>query len=113
KSQAQQVPEEIKPVIEYVLLKLQERIGNTSNSNDSEEIIKVNLVEKKPSKELTAQQLAEATEFLASFEDKSLGELIQVEGALHMAAMRVEGDDKAVLDYILAKLTILIAELEN
>ena len=30
-----------------------------------------------------------------------------------MAAMRVEGDDKAVLDYILAKLTILIAELEN
>ena len=113
KSQAQQVPEEIKPVIEYVLLKLQERIGNTSNSNDSEEIIKVNLVEKKPSKELTAQQLAEATEFLASFEDKSLGELIQVEGALHMAAMRVEGDDKAVLDYILAKLTVLIAELEN
>lgn len=120
RSQAQQVPPEFKPVIEYLLLKLQERIdGETikENSNSEQVVIKEdageNFVEQKEPAKLNAQQLAEATQFLASFENKPLGELIQVEGALQMAAMRVEGDEKAVLDYILAKLNVLIAEFEN
>ncbi|MDG1137098.1 MAG: hypothetical protein P8N28_02460, partial [Phycisphaerales bacterium] len=102
------------------LLKLQERIGGETikeNSNSEQVVIKEdtreNFVEQKEPAKLNAQQLAEATQFLASFENKPLGELIQVEGALQMAAMRVEGDEKAVLDYILAKLNVLIAEFEN
>ena len=78
-----------------------------------EETVEENFVETNQNLELNAQQLAEATEFLASFQDKSLGELMQVEAALTMAATRVEGSDKVVLEYILARLTVLIAELEN
>ena len=120
RSQAQQVPPEFRPVIEYLLLKLQERIdGETIKENNNSEQVVIeegageNFVEQKEPAKLNAQQLAEATQFLASFENKPLGELVQVEGALQMAAMRVEGDEKAVLDYILAKLNVLIAELEN
>jgi predicted Zn-dependent peptidase len=120
RSQAQQVPPEFKPVVEYLLLKLQERIdGKTIKENYNSEQVVIeedvgeNFVEQKETAKLNAQQLAEATQFLASFENKPLGELIQVEGALQMAAMRVEGDEKAVLNYILAKLNVLIAELEH
>jgi hypothetical protein len=110
-----------------LLKKLQERIDSISSDVEPdgaveipvvEEVVEIptvqeNLVEVNQPFELNPQQLAEATEFLASFEDKSLGELTQVEGALTMAATKVQGGDKAVLEYILARLTVLIAELEN
>ncbi|MBT6268830.1 MAG: insulinase family protein [Phycisphaerae bacterium] len=124
--QAQQVPEEFKAVFDFLLKKLQERIDSLSGDPGAEEPTKTvvveevaeetveeNFVETNQNLELNAQQLAEATEFLASFQDKSLGELMQVEAALTMAATRVEGSDKVVLEYILARLTVLIAELEN
>ncbi|HIA72101.1 MAG TPA: hypothetical protein EYO01_05345 [Phycisphaerales bacterium] len=122
KVQAQQVPAEFKAVFDFLLKKLQERIDSLSNDLGSEEpaktpvveeVVEQNFVETNQKLELTAQQLAEATEFLASFQDKSLGELIQVEAALTMAATRVQGSDQVVLEYILARLTVLIAELEN
>ena len=72
-----------------------------------------NFVEKKTRLELTPQQLAQATEFLANLPDVGLVEARQVEAALQLAATRVVGDELAVLDYILAKYTIHIAELEN
>jgi hypothetical protein len=124
--QAQQVPEEFKAVFDFLLKKLQERIDSLSGDPGAEEPTKTvvveemveetveeNFVETNQNLKLNAQQLAEATEFLASFQDKSLGELMQVEAALTMAATRVEGSDKVVLEYILARLTVLIAELEN
>ncbi len=120
--QAQQVPEEFKAVFDFLLKKLQERIDSLSGDPGAEEptktvvveeVVEENFVETNQNLELNAQQLAEATEFLASFQDKSLGELMQVESALTMAATRVEGSDKVVLEYILARLTVLIAELEN
>jgi predicted Zn-dependent peptidase len=127
KTQSQQVPPEFKGVFDFLLKKLQERIDSISSDEDPsvgveipvvEEVVEIpvveeNFVEVNRPFELSPQQLAEATEFLASFEDKSLGELTQVEGALTMAATRVQGGDRAVLEYILARLTVLIAELEN
>jgi hypothetical protein len=127
KTQSQQVPPEFKGVFDFLLKKLQERIDSISSDEDPsvgveipvvEEVVEIpvveeNFVEVNRPFELSPQQLAEATEFLASFEDRSLGELTQVEGALTMAATRVQGGDKAVLEYILARLTVLIAELEN
>ena len=130
RQQSQQVPPEFRPVFDYLLQKLQERIDaaplgdgsgepsleTTNNSGVVEEEETSggdNFVEKKTRLELTPQQLAQATEFLANLPDVGLVEARQVEAALQLAATRVVGDELAVLDYILAKYTIHIAELEN
>ncbi|HIB93575.1 MAG TPA: insulinase family protein, partial [Candidatus Lambdaproteobacteria bacterium] len=72
KVQAQQVPAEFKAVFDFLLKKLQERIDSLSNDLGSEEpaktpvveeVVEQNFVETNQKLELTAQQLAEATEF--------------------------------------------------
>jgi predicted Zn-dependent peptidase len=131
RQQSQQVPPEFRPVFDYLLQKLQERIDavplsdgggepsleTTNNSDVVEEEEETsggdNFVEKKTRLELTPQQLAQATEFLANLPNVGLVEARQVEAALQLAATRVVGDELAVLDYILAKYTVHIAELEN
>ncbi len=129
KSQAQQVPDEYKPVFDYLLKKLQEKIdGITSipepvegggistnkeagDEGETEEV--VNFVESKEPLELTPQQLAQATEFLANLSTLSLEEAKQVQTALQLAATRVLGDEVPLLEYILAKYAVRIAELNN
>ena len=129
KSQAQQVPAEFKPVFDYLLKKLQEKINALPSSSDpvverensvNKDVVEsketeegVNFVESKQPLELTPQQLAQATEFLANLENVTLEEAKQVQLALQMAATRVTGDELTILDYILAKYTIHIAELES
>jgi hypothetical protein len=130
RQQSQQVPPEFRPVFDYLLQKLQERIDavplsdgggepslETTNNSDVVEEEETssgdNFVEKKTRLELTPQQLAQATEFLANLPDVGLVEARQVEAALQLAATRVVGDELAVLEYILAKYNVHIAELEN
>jgi len=62
---------------------------------------------------LTPQQLAQATEMLAAFEGKPLNELIQVYAVMQMAAATVSPEDQPIFDFVLAKLAVYIAELEQ
>ena len=62
---------------------------------------------------LTPQQLAQATEMLAGFEGKPLNELIQVYAVMQVAAVTVSPEDQPIFDFVLAKLAVYIAELEQ
>jgi hypothetical protein len=118
KMQLNQVPEEMRPAFEYLLQKLEERIKEVSSEevveNDEEEPIEEEVAEEEPLfLELNPQQLATANEFLASFEGKELGDLVQISVALQGAMNRVPSDEKIILEYVLQKLTVYIAELEQ
>lgn len=130
RQQAQQVPPEFKPVLDYLMKKLQEKISASSPSDKSAvdpeaqvppeekpeekpEGPVVNFVEAKEAQELTPQQLAQATEFLANLENVTLEEAKQIQLALQMAATKVPEDELPVLEYVLAKFTVRIAELES
>jgi len=61
---------------------------------------------------LSPQQLAQANEFFASFEGKELGDLVQIYAALQGAMNAVPVEEQAVLEYVIQKLAVLIAELD-
>ena len=61
---------------------------------------------------LTPQQLAQANEFLGNLEGKSLGDLEQINAALQGAIIAVPEDDRVILEYILQKLSVYIAEID-
>ena len=63
--------------------------------------------------ELNPQQLATANEFLANFEGKNLSDLHQINAALQGAMTTVPEDERIILEYVLQKLNVYIAELEN
>ena len=120
--QLDQVPPEMKPVFEYLLQKLQDRIDEVSEfdgvSGDEEPVVEgfveETVVEKVSQPlELNPQQLATANEFLFSFEGKNLNDLIQIRVALEGAVNAVPDDERVILEYVLQKLTVYIAELEN
>jgi predicted Zn-dependent peptidase len=120
-----QVPAEMRPMFEYLLQKLEERINELSANGDvaasaEVEILEDELVEEEPVEEeaqqfleLNPQQLATANEFLYSFEGKDLSDLVQINLALHGAINAVPDDERIILEYVLQKLTVYIAELEN
>jgi len=117
--QSSNVPPQMKPVFEYLLQKLEERLEEAaSEDNVEEDIVEVDIEEEAveaPSLvlELDPQQLATANELLAGFEGKGLGDLIQISAALQGAANAVPDNERVILEYVLQKLTVYIAELEN
>ena len=117
--QSSNVPPQMKPVFEYLLQKLEERLEEAaSEDNVEEDIVEVDIEEEaveapSPVLELDPQQLATANELLAGFEGKGLGDLIQISAALQGAANAVPDDERVILEYVLQKLTVYIAELEN
>ena len=117
--QSSSVPPQMKPVFEYLLQKLEERLEEAaSEDNVEEDIVEVDIEEEaveapSPVLELDPQQLATANELLAGFEGKGLGDLIQISAALQGAANAVPDDERVILEYVLQKLTVYIAELEN
>ncbi len=120
KTQSAQVPPEFKPVFDYLLKKLQEKIDGFSSSESEEEEPIVETQEQVEAEEelpkmlvLTPQQQAQADEMLDVFADKPLGELIQVYGVMQMAATSVSPEDRPVFEFVLAKLGVYIAELEK
>jgi hypothetical protein len=102
-----------------LLQKLEERLEEAaSEDNVEEDIVEVDIEEEaveapSPVLELDPQQLATANELLAGFEGKGLGDLIQISAALQGAANAVPDDERVILEYVLQKLTVYIAELEN
>jgi predicted Zn-dependent peptidase len=131
RSQAQQVPEEFKPVFDYLLKRLQEKLDATPEPGASEGALLeeppeaavvepetatkdiLTLVKTKKPLELTPQQLAQATEFLANVNSATLEDAKLIQLALEEAAIRVTGDELPILEYILAQYAVRIAELET
>ena len=117
--QSSNVPPKMKPVFEYLIQKLEERLEEAaSEDNVEEDIVEVDIEEEaveapSPVLELDPQQLATANELLAGFEGKGLGDLIQISAALQGAANAVPDDERVILEYVLQKLTVYITELEN
>ncbi|MBT4530426.1 MAG: insulinase family protein [Phycisphaerae bacterium] len=114
--QSSSVPEEMKPVFDYLLLKLKERIKEVS----VEEPLVVDVapedtfVVKKPAVlELTPQQLGEANKLIVNLENQSLGDLIQIYAALEGAMGGVPEEERPILEYVIARLAVIIAELEE
>lgn len=118
-SQAAQVPPEFKPVFDYLLKKLQERLDRFASEETlsledaEEEVVEEEAPEQPQMLVLTPQQQAQADEMLDVFADKPLGELIQVYGVMQMAATSVSPEDRPVFEFVLAKLAVFIAELEK
>ena len=128
-----QVPPQMKPMFEYLLQKLNDRIAEiSSDSSDMEtpeEVLQVEVVEEGVQQgegvdeggdgseqgflELNPQQLATANEFLVNFEGKNLSDLHQINAALQGAMTTVPEDERIILEYVLQKLNVYIAELEN
>ena len=61
---------------------------------------------------LTPQQLAQANEFLGNLEGKGLVDLEQIYVALQGAIIAVPEDERVILEYILQKLSVYIAEID-
>ena len=61
---------------------------------------------------LTPQQLAQANEFLGNLEGKGLADLERINAALQGAIIAVPEDERAILEYILQKLSVYIAEID-
>ena len=118
KTQAEQVPPEFKPVFDYLLKKLREKLEQFSLDSPTADVTEEEVAEEENAAQpqmlvLTPQQQAQADEMLDVFADKPLGELIQVYGVMHMAATSVSPEDRPVFEFVLAKLAVYIAELEQ
>jgi hypothetical protein len=63
--------------------------------------------------ELNPQQIAQANDFLKNLEGKPLGDLVQIHAALQGAVGGVPDEELLLLEYIIQKLSVYIAELEK
>jgi len=129
--QASQVPEEMSAMFEYLLQKLDDRIAELASEEADEGAVEDGVVNevteddvvveeeevvetKQPQIiQLNPQQLAEANAFLDSFEGKELSDLVQIYAALQGAMNAVPSDEVIILEYVLQKLAVYIAELEQ
>lgn len=124
RAQASQVPAEYTAVFEHLVKKLEERISNidsgdgTGGAGETVEVVPVEeeaeTVDQQPELlELTAQQQAEADLFLANIVSMELPDLIRVYTTMQGVANSVPEKDRPVVQFILAKLAVHIAELEQ
>jgi hypothetical protein len=128
--QSATVPEEMKPMFGYLLKKLDERIQELSGSEGEDNIevevstesanidsvdapIESFVTQPSGVLQLTPNQMAQANEFLINFENKTLGDLVQIYAALQGAIVAVPEDERPILEFVLAKLAVQIAELEQ
>ena len=126
--QSATVPEEMRPMFSYLLKKLNERIQELSDSESEDDIevstedanidvidapIETFVTQPAAVLQLTPNQMAQANEFLINFENKTLGDLVQIYAALQGAIVAVPEDERPILEFVLARLAVQIAELEQ
>jgi predicted Zn-dependent peptidase len=117
KMQAAQVSPEARPVFDYLLKKLEERIALMEDAPEEKVgVVEEELVQQPAVQDnnlLTPQQQAEANEFLVNIARMELSDLVRVYTTMQGVANSVPEDDKPVLEFILAKLAVRIAELKQ
>ena len=130
RSQITQIPSEMLPVFEYILKKLEERcnefvgeapadvvdeesVEDVVEENKTPEVVPVVELVQPGIIQLDPQQMAQATEFLENLYGKPLGDLVQIHAALQGAMTAVPDDERVILEYIIQKLLVYIAELEK
>ena len=124
--QSAQVPPEMKLVFDYLLQKLEKRIsgvGETEASAKSVEGLQEEVETGRPTEPvqtpqpttlvLTPQQQAQADQFLLNIDAMELSDLVRVYTTLQGVANTVPNSDRLVVEFILAKLAVRIAELEQ
>ena len=124
--QSAQVPPEMKLVFDYLLQKLEKMVGGVSETVVSEESVVEPLEEVETERlaepvqtpqptmlVLTPKQQAEADQFLINISAMELLDLVQVYTTLQGVANSVPSSDRPVVEFILAKLAVRIAELEQ
>jgi len=128
--QSATVPAEMKHMFGYLLKKLDERIRELSDSESEDDIevevsteganidsvdapIETFVTQPSGVLQLTPNQMAQANEFLINFENKTLGDLVRIYAALQGAIVAVPEDERPILEFVLAKLAVQIAELEQ
>ena len=134
-TQISQVPAEMRPVFEYLLKKLEERCSEVVEEVPEKESVEEDLLDdveqggvseetrsldsdsndfvKPVVVELNPQQIAQANDFLKNLEGKPLGDLVQIHAALQGAVGGVPDEELLLLEYIIQKLSVYIAELEK
>ncbi len=119
KGDAAQVPPDFKPVFDYLLKKLEERMAEsaTEESDITEGVDTIVEPVEPPSEPqsqaLTEQQQAQADLMLANLIDKPIGELKMVRGALMAASSGVSDEERPILEYVLEKLDAHITSKEG
>jgi len=123
--QSSQVPPEMKLVFDYLLQKLEKRVDVVSETEVSAGGVVEPLEEvetERPAEPvqtqpttlvLTPQQQAQADEFLLNISAMGLSDLVPVYTTLQGVANSVPVSDRSVVAFILAKLAVRIAELEQ
>jgi len=124
--QSSQVPLEMKLVFDYLLQKLEKRVDVVSETEVSAEGVVEPLEEvetERPAEPiqtsqpttlvLTPQQRAQADQFLLNISAMELSDLVPVYTTLQGVANSVPVSDRPVVAFILAKLAVRIAELEQ
>ena len=124
--QSSQVPPEMKHVFDYLLKKLEERIGGVSEPGVPAEGVEdppledeaENAQEPESPPEptalvLTPKQQAEADVFLNNISSMELTDVVRVYETLQGVANSVPDSDRPVVEFILARLAVHIAQLEQ
>jgi predicted Zn-dependent peptidase len=131
RGQSTQVPPEMKPVFEYLLLKLEERIAETSSNpgvgggptqpespgapdtiRESENSEEVDLSSQNEIV-LTPEQKIEAEQFITNMETMELADLVRIYGAMQGVVMSVPDEDRAVIEFLIIKIAARISELKQ
>ena len=131
RGQSTQVPPEMKPVFEYLLLKLEERIAETSSDpgvgggptqpessgapdtiRESENSEEVDLSSQNEIV-LTPEQKIEAEQFITNMETMELADLVRIYGAMQGVVMSVPDEDRAVIEFLIIKIAARISELKQ
>jgi len=129
--QSTQVPAEIKPVFDYLLRKLEEKVQGAEKVDEPKQIelepvdeIVNEIVEVEPLEEpveieqpqelvLTPQQQAEADQFFANIAPMELTDLVRMYTSLQGVSSSVPAKDQPVVQFIIAKLAVRIKELQE
>ena len=120
------VPPEFKPVFDYLLQKLEERVAEeggtptgsevTENKTDTnlDEIKEIVSVEEEfDNSGLTEDQRIEVNVFTENIKTKNLSDLTRIYGAMQGIITSVPNEDRAVIEFMLIKIADRIAELEQ
>ena len=113
--QSAQVPPEFKPVFDYLLQKLEERVAEEEKTSPNNEVVETSEVvvvnDASGSLELTPEQQVEADAFIENMKTMDLNDLTRIYGAMQGVVTTVPDKDRVVIEFMILKIADRIAEL--